>query len=319
MRAPLMKRLLSMRGGPVLGLHMKSLSVLPFRRQQRLLCTSVVARNILKEDFLKGPTGEMQKPPSPPKSDDSRASSAEEEKRQIKQAKKAHQQSAWTMRSALVTSALCGAIYWLYSIEMARLESKRIAETSETTIGKPNLGCDWTLTGKGGKKISSADFRGKYQLIYFGFVLCPDICPQEMEKQAQVIEIIDKKYGELVQPIFITVDPRRDDPDTVQEYCEEFHPRLIGLTGTEEDIKGVTKAFRVYYNTGIKSGEDDYLVDHSIIHYLMGKNGKFKDFFGKNLTVREYADKVIKTIEEDLAREKMKKKGQASDDDDDDD
>ncbi|KAL8444388.1 hypothetical protein Emag_005483 [Eimeria magna] len=119
---------------------------------------------------------------------------------------------------------------------------------------------------------------GKYVLIYFGFSFCPDICPKELEKLTQIINLIDKEHGEVVQPIFITVDPARDTVAQVAEYCKDFHPRLIGLTGTpglwgsglQSQIKDVTRKFRVYFNQTARTGDEDYLVDHSIIQYFMG-------------------------------------------------
>jgi len=187
-----------------------------------------------------------------------------------------------------------------FAMEKRRAASQR-AIVSEETIGKPKLGGPWTLyDAKTGRPFSSEDLKGKFQLVYFGFTYCPDICPEELEKQSAVIAQVDKEFPGMVQPVFITVDPKRDTLAQTASYVKEFHPRLLGLTGAPNQIKRVTRLFRVYYNEGIKTkstdGEEDYLVDHSIIHYLMGPENEFVDFYGKNLNIEEMATKIKKAL-----------------------
>lgn len=111
------------------------------------------------------------------------------------------------------------------------------------------------------------------------------------------------KNGGPVLPVYITIDPNRDSCAQMEEYCKEFHPRLLGLTGTMAMIKKVTRLFRVYYNEGIRTDNtEDYLVDHSIIHYFCDRNGEFVDFFGKNLTADEIVKKIEIKIDADLAQ-----------------
>ncbi|CAD7928849.1 unnamed protein product [Amoebophrya sp. A120] len=190
-----------------------------------------------------------------------------------------------------------GMWWFLDYLSKNMAKRQRAAIVEQESIGTPKLGGPWTLYNRQGKLVTDADFRGKYQLIYFGFTFCPDICPEEMEKQGMVIEKLDKMFGaELVEPIFISVDPGRDTVAQVDTYCSEFHKRLQGLTGSPEQVKKVTRAFRVYYNEGIRADGEDYLVDHSIIQYLMDRNGKFVDFFGKNMTVGEIVSKISAQI-----------------------
>ncbi|CDJ39872.1 SCO1/SenC domain-containing protein, putative [Eimeria tenella] len=187
--------------------------------------------------------------------------------------------------------------------------------TESLAVGRPLLGGPWTLVDSSGALCSSRDFLGFYPLIYFGFSFCPDICPKELEKLAQVVELIDKEHGEVVQPIFITVDPARDTVAQVAAYCKEFHPRLVGLTGTPGQIKDVTRKFRVYFNETARTGDEEYLVDHSIIQYFMGLDGSFKDFFGQNMTAREIAQKISRHIKEDKLKKKEKKRAAEADED----
>merc|ERR1712176_666977 len=125
--------------------------------------------------------------------------------------------------------------------------------------------------------------------------------------QTRAIELVDESVGPVALPVFISIDPKRDTPPVVDEYCQEFHPRIVGLTGTSEQVKKVSRAYRVYYNEGVKASDQDYLIDHSIIHYFVGKNGKFIDFFGKNMTAKEMADKMLLHIRNDQEKAKMRK------------
>lgn len=111
--------------------------------------------------------------------------------------------------------------------------------------------------------------------LYFGFSHCPDICPDELDKMADIIDRVKSVCGDILMPVMVTCDPARDIPRVLKKYLEEFHPDIIGLTGSYEDIKQTCKAYRVYFSTppNVKPGQD-YLVDHSIYFFLMGKLGK---------------------------------------------
>mmetsp|Transcript_69435 Transcript_69435/g.166461 ORF Transcript_69435/g.166461 Transcript_69435/m.166461 type:complete len:345 (+) Transcript_69435:91-1125(+) len=217
----------------------------------------------------------------------------------------------FTWRSALLTCLVGGASLAYYDyLKRCKLEEAR-AVVKHERMGTPKLGGSFELVDRKGVTRTEADYLGKYLLIYFGFVFCPDICPQEMEKQRIAVELLDAEIGSVVTPMFITVDPRRDTPAQIDDYLKEFHPRTVGLTGTTEQVKQVSRAYRVYYNEGFKASEKDYLVDHSIIHYFVGKDGKFIDFFGKNMTAREMADKMkaIILIDREKAQERKQRRG----------
>ncbi|MDE2516955.1 MAG: SCO family protein [Rhodospirillales bacterium] len=146
---------------------------------------------------------------------------------------------------------------------------------SGTMPGKPAIGGPFTLEGAHGQAVSSAAFRGKYMLIYFGYTYCPDVCPTTLTAVAAALDKMGAKGAALV-PIFITVDPARDTPAVMQRYAAAFSPRIVGLTGSAAQIAAVEKEYRVYaakHKTG--PGPNDYLMDHSSLLYLMGPDGKF--------------------------------------------
>jgi protein SCO1 len=139
----------------------------------------------------------------------------------------------------------------------------------------PAVGGPFALVNGDGKTVTDRDFRGKYMLVYFGYTYCPDVCPTTLNEVANALDKLGPK-ADQVQPIFITVDPKRDNPEVMKKYVASFGPRLIGLTGTPNEVASVAKEYRVYYaehRTG--PGPNDYTMDHSSILYLMGPNGRF--------------------------------------------
>ncbi|EIE27272.1 SCO1-SenC-domain-containing protein [Coccomyxa subellipsoidea C-169] len=174
---------------------------------------------------------------------------------------------------------------FFYSVHHAEIRGK------QESAGVAAIGGHFDLLDQDGKKFTHENLIGNYSLLYFGFTNCPDICPDELEKLATAIDAVEKQTGQKVLPVFITVDPERDSVPKVREYVKQFHPRLIGLTGPQDKVKAAAKAYRVYYT---KTNDDpkDYLVDHSIIMYLLDPKGQFVSFYGKNHTVPELADKI---------------------------
>jgi protein SCO1 len=139
----------------------------------------------------------------------------------------------------------------------------------------PTVGGPFTLESSNGKTVTDRDFRGKYMLVYFGYTFCPDVCPTTLNAVADALDKLGPK-ADALQPVFITVDPKRDTPAVMKQYTAAFTPRLIGLTGTAAQIAKVAKEYRVYYaehRTG--PGPNDYSMDHSSVLYLMGPDGKF--------------------------------------------
>jgi protein SCO1/2 len=144
------------------------------------------------------------------------------------------------------------------------------SQPAALTVGGP-----FSLIDGDGKQVTDQTWRGKYLLVYFGYTFCPDVCPTTLNSVADAVDKLGTKADRL-QPLFITVDPKRDTPAVVKQYAAAFGPRIVGLTGTPEQIAAAAKAYRVYYaehRTG--AGADDYSMDHSSVLYLMGPDGRF--------------------------------------------
>jgi len=134
--------------------------------------------------------------------------------------------------------------------------------------------------------------------IYFGFSHCPDICPDELDKMGEAIDIIQEKSPNCLRSIFISCDPNRDTPEVLKAYLAEFHPSITGLAGTWLQTKEVCKQYRVYFSTPpeLKPGEEDYLVDHSIYFYVMDPEGDFVECIGRQDTPESAAAIVLQHV-----------------------
>lgn len=140
-----------------------------------------------------------------------------------------------------------------------------------------SMGGPFTLTDQDGRRVSDTQFAGKYRLVYFGFTFCPDVCPTDLAAIGAGLrrfEAQDPGRAARVQPIFITVDPARDTPDVLRRYVANFHPRLIGLTGSEAEIAQVARTYRVYYERGAPAPGGGYGVNHSQMITLYGPAGE---------------------------------------------
>jgi cytochrome oxidase Cu insertion factor (SCO1/SenC/PrrC family) len=146
-------------------------------------------------------------------------------------------------------------------------------------VGKAQVGGPFSLIDHTGKRVTDQDFRGRYLLVFFGFTSCPDVCPAGLQVIATALDRLGTK-AERVTPLFITIDPERDTPERLAQYVNSFHPRLIGLTGTPDDIRAAAAAYRVFHRkvTDTKSSAE-YTMEHTSIIYLMDPAGEFLAHF----------------------------------------
>jgi cytochrome oxidase Cu insertion factor (SCO1/SenC/PrrC family) len=170
----------------------------------------------------------------------------------------------------LLVAAMAGGLIWH--------ESENIPGLGRTvTSGRVEVGGPYSLTDQNGNVVSSADFHGKYQLIYFGYSFCPDVCPTTLGVISQALDKMGVDQNRIV-PIFITIDPDRDKPGVLKNYMSAFGPRFVGLTGTQAQITAVEKEYRVYAKKQpLAAG--GYGMDHSSVIYLMGADGRLVTFY----------------------------------------
>ncbi|KAK5163392.1 Cu-binding protein [Saxophila tyrrhenica] len=197
---------------------------------------------------------------------------------------------SWQAGALFLLAGAGLTIYFRY--EKARMARARVAEANKG-VGRPLVGGPFHLTDMHGREFTEKDLKGKYSLVYFGFTHCPDICPEELDKMAGMIDNVREKYGDVLKPVFISCDPARDTPEVMRRYLADFHKDILGMTGTWQEVKDVCRAYRVYFSTppDVKPGQD-YLVDHSIYFYLMDPEGDFVEAIGRNFTV-DAASRVI--------------------------
>ncbi|GLQ07978.1 SCO family protein [Sneathiella chinensis] len=158
--------------------------------------------------------------------------------------------------------------------------------------GAPQIGGPFELVNHKGETVTDKDFQGKMMLVFFGYTFCPDVCPTEMQTFVQTLDLLGED-ADQVTPVFITVDPERDSVDVVREFVAAFHPAIVGLTGTPEQITQVKKQYRAYGQKANSEDKEYYLVDHTSFTYLMGRDGSLSTVFSYGTTAEEMA-KVIR-------------------------
>lgn len=165
----------------------------------------------------------------------------------------------------------------------------------QTISGKALIGGPFSLVDHNGKRVTEKDFRGEFTLVFFGYTYCPDVCPAELQVVSAALDTLGEK-AKRVTPLFITIDPERDTAEQMKSYVENFHPRLVGLTGTAEEIRAAAKAYRVYYARAKGEASTEYLMDHSSIVYLMSPDGSYLAHFAYGTDVDTMAEGIAKFL-----------------------
>lgn len=193
--------------------------------------------------------------------------------------------------AALALAAIAAGSLWL-SVSLGP------AGPAGGRSGTALIGGPFSLIDPQASRVSEAVLKGRLSLVYFGYTFCPDICPVELQNIGAALDIAAREDGALaddVQALFITIDPERDTKELLAGYMKDFHPRIRALTGSSEEIAVAAKAFRVYYSkAGDAPGTENYLMDHSNIIYLMGRDGEFLTHFGFGAQPEEIAGELRK-------------------------
>ena len=162
------------------------------------------------------------------------------------------------------------------------------------------FGGPFALTDHNGRAVTDGTFRGRFALLYFGYTFCPDLCPTNLLTVAAALEALGPEQARRVQPLFVTVDPERDDLPALRDYMAHFGPRFLALRGTPAQTRAVLKAWRIHRRkvpAEAGADADDYLVDHATLTFLVGPDGKFRTLFPHDTpagtmtaTLRRYLD-----------------------------
>ncbi|WP_306114880.1 MULTISPECIES: SCO family protein [unclassified Roseovarius] len=193
--------------------------------------------------------------------------------------------------AALVVLGLAG----MYAATSFFAPDDEYAQCRATSVagGAAAIGGPFTLVSETGDTVTEKEVIDKPTLVYFGYTFCPDVCPIDAARNADAVAILEER-GLMVKPVFITVDPKRDTPEVVREFTDYMHPRMLGLTGSEEQISVASKAYRAYskIHEPDEGDEEFYLVDHSTQSYLMFPEKGFMEFFRREDTAEEMAERI---------------------------
>ncbi len=154
-----------------------------------------------------------------------------------------------------------------------------------------NLGGSFSLVNHDGELVTEQDVITEPTLIYFGYTFCPDICPLDTYRNVEAVRVLAQN-GFSVTPIFITFDPERDTQKVLKEFSNFMHPKMIGLTGSLEEIQKVAKKYRVYFKKHTNDNSENYLIDHTAFTYLVLPKIGYVNFFRRDLTAEQLADQV---------------------------
>ena len=190
--------------------------------------------------------------------------------------------------AGLVAAMLGGFGYMVFSGR----DGDQFAQCRATQVsgGAGAIGGPFALTDHTGRTVTEADFADRPVILYFGYTFCPDVCPLDTARNAQAVDLLEAQ-GKMVTPLFISFDPARDTQEVLAEFVRFMHPRMVGLTGTEEQIREAARAYRVYFS---KQETDDefYLIDHSTFSYLLLPGYGFVDIIRRDQSPEQVAEMV---------------------------
>ena len=195
----------------------------------------------------------------------------------------------WRIRSlALITVfALAGLGIWLHLRQEPEIGNDAVGGL----VVSADIGGPFTLTDQNGRPFGLDDLAGKYALVYFGYTFCPDVCPTELGVIGTAIDLLGDA-GERVTPVLITIDPDRDTVAVLHDYVPLFHERLVGLTGTAEQIRAGARQYRAFYRKVESAEFTDYLMDHSSFVYLIAPDGRVIAMFAYGTDPAKIAEAI---------------------------
>lgn len=200
------------------------------------------------------------------------------------------------VRLAVIVASVLGGVGVGYVAHKLFIANGPSTGQAVRSLGQATIGGPFTLIDQDGRTRRDTEFRGRLMLVDFGYTNCPDVCPIGLQLMADTLEMLGRD-ADKVQPIFVTVDPARDTSAVLKDYVGHFSDRILGLTGTSEQIAEAARAYRVYYKVhGDPAKDPNYPVDHSTFLYLMGRDGTFITHFSHDAP----PERVVEAIKRQL-------------------
>ncbi|WP_227269148.1 SCO family protein [Roseobacter weihaiensis] len=194
-------------------------------------------------------------------------------------------------------AAVVGLLGGVWIATQSSDDADQFAQCRASTVagGAGAIGGPFELVNADGNTVTDQDVITEPSLLYFGYTFCPDVCPLDVARNAVAVDVLDER-GMSVTPVFISIDPQRDTPEVVGDFAANMHQRMIGLTGSPEQVKEASTAYRTYYRAQ-EGDEDYYLVDHSTFSYLVLPEHGFVEFFRREISPEQMADTVACFVE----------------------
>ncbi len=189
--------------------------------------------------------------------------------------------------AAAAVAAFLGASAWYV---VANRSDDAFAECRQGQIAGGDIGGPFTLVNTTGQTVTDAEVITKPTLVYFGYTICPDVCPLDMARNVEAVDQLDAQ-GIDVTPVFVSIDPERDTPEALADYASNMHPKLVALTGSADQVQAASQAYKTFYKKR-DTGDEFYLMDHSTFTYLMLPGEGFVDFFRREFTSDQMAESV---------------------------
>ncbi|MFN4192162.1 MAG: SCO family protein [Tabrizicola sp.] len=189
-------------------------------------------------------------------------------------------------------AAFLGASAWYV---LSGGEADTFAQCRQGQVAGGDIGGPFTLVNTAGQTVTDDEVLTKSSLVYFGYTFCPDVCPFDMSRNVEAVDLLERR-GIDVTPVFISIDPERDTPDVLADYAANLHPKLIALTGSADQVKAASQAYKTFYKRR-ETGDEFYLLDHSTFTYLMLPGRGFVDFFRREITSEQMAESVACFVE----------------------
>lgn len=197
------------------------------------------------------------------------------------------QKPAAIAAAATVVTGLAAGAFFVF----AGSSGDQFAECRITQIasGGSELGDAFTLVSETGETVTRTDVVDRLSLIYFGYTYCPDVCPLDAARNAEITDML-ASAGIEMKPVFITIDPDRDDVESMRDFTDNLHPDMLGLTGSQAQIEAAKSSFRAY---GARIGDgEDYLMDHSTFSYLMAPEQGLLEVIRRDVSAESAAETI---------------------------